>query len=388
MIYIFTLFVCMFCLIYFDIFNKKHKWTVAYKGLLIWVIAISALQYKMGTDMEAYMAWYKDLNTNNWSFSNLINDNKQYQPGWVALGYLCRFITDDFLLLKLVQATFVNIAVFSFFKRETRYVFVSILLYGLMSYLVVNFNLLRQSIALGFALYGFTYLRLKQYKKYYVFVLLSYLFHNSAIILIPLPIFALFNYTKKNTTILFSIFILIVCSLYFLNIEDLFLNILSSGFLGDNIAGSGLAYMSRDRLGVQSSFSVFSIQRIIMIVSVVYYMRKYNNTYYGAFGLIYIFFQILTGFLPILWRFRLYFDFSYYIILSQIIVEYPKSKKKISSIVLGIILILVFFFPLREYMTHVENSQYRNIDQYYPYHSIFDKEHDVKKQHFFDSLTL
>lgn len=117
-------------------------------------------------------------------------------------------------------------------------------------------------------------------------------------------------------------------------------------------------------------------------------MRKYNNTYYGAFGLIYIFFQILTGFLPILWRFRLYFDFSYYIILSQIIVEYPKSKKKISSIVLGIILILVFFFPLREYMTHVENSQYRNIDQYYPYHSIFDKEHDVKKQHFFDSLTL
>lgn len=387
MIYIFTLFVCMFCLIYFDILNKKQKRTVAYKGLLIWFIAISALQYNMGTDMGYYMEWYKNLNTNNWSFNNLINDNKQHQPGWVALGYLCRFITDDFLLLKLVQATFVNIAIFSFFKRETRYIFVSILLYGLMSYLVVNFNLMRQSIALGFALYGFTYLRLKQYKKYYLFVLLAFLFHNSAIILVLLPLFSL-KYTKRNTTILISIFILIICSLYYLNIENIFLNILYSGYLGDDIAGAGLAYMSRERLGVQSSFSVFSIQRIIMIVSIVYYMRKYNDTYFGAFGLIYIFLQILTGFLPILWRFRLYFDFAYYIILSQLIVEYPKTKKSISPIVLGIILVLVFFFPLREYLAHVENSQYRNIDQYYPYHSIFDKEHDVKKQQFFDNLTL
>lgn len=387
MIYIFTLFVCMFCLIYFDILNKKQKRTVAYKGLLIWFIAISALQYNMGTDMGYYMEWYKNLNTNNWSFNNLINDNKQHQPGWVALGYLCRFITDDFLLLKLVQATFVNIAIFSFFKRETRYIFVSILLYGLMSYLVVNFNLMRQSIALGFALYGFTYLRLKQYKKYYWFVLLAFLFHNSAIILVLLPLFSL-KYTKRNTTILISIFILIICSLYYLNIENILLNILYSGYLGVDISGAGLAYMSRERLGVQSSFSVFSIQRIIMIVSIVYYMRKYNDTYFGAFGLIYIFLQILTGFLPILWRFRLYFDFAYYIILSQLIVEYPKTKKSISPIVLGIILVLVFFFPLREYLAHVENSQYRNIDQYYPYHSIFDKEHDVKKQQFFDNLTL
>lgn len=387
MIYLITLFVCIFCLIYFDVLDKSRNRKIAFNGLLIWFIAISALQYKVGTDVEAYMAWYKCLSVNNFSLKSLISDNKQLQPGWMALGYLCRFVTEDYVLLKLSQAIFVNIAIFSFFKRETKYVFVSIFLYGLMSYFVINFNLMRQSIALGFALYGFTYMRLKDYKKYYLFILLAYLFHNSALILIPLPLLTLINYTRRSTTIVVCAFIVLLSSFYFLNIEKLFFSMIYSGFLGENISGAGLAYMSRDRLGVQSSFSVLSIQRIIMIVPIVYYMKKNKNPYYGALGLIYILFQILTGFLPILWRFRLYFDFSFYIVLTQMIAEYPKTKTKISPVALGIILMLVIFFPMRDYLTHVENSKYRNIDQYYPYHSIFDKEHDVKKQNFFESMS-
>lgn len=394
MLYIFTLIVCIYCAIHFDVLNKKNKRKSAYNGLLIWFIAISAFQFKVGTDMVYYMYEYENLNLNGFTINNLISNNGSRQPGWMTLCYFCRFITKDFLLLKLIQAIFVNIAIFSFFKRETKYVFVAIFLYALISYLVINFNLMRQSIALGFALYGFSYLRKKKYIKYYIFVLLAFLFHNSALILIPLPLINLFNsssnrsYSKKITYILISAFIVILCALSFLNLEDILYHLLFSGFLGDHNSSAGLAYMSRDRLGIQSSFSIISIQRIIMIVAVLYYMKKYNNHYYGILGLIYILFQILTGLLPILWRFRVYFDFPYYIILSQLIVDLPRIRNKISSVALIAIMTVVIYFPLRDYLTPFENSKYRYIDQYYPYHTIFDKEFDETKQHYFDTMTL
>lgn len=392
MIYIFTLLVCIYCLVYYDVLNNDHNRKAAYTGLLIWFIAISALQYKMGSDMVHYMDWYDRLNINSLSISDLIDNNQRYQPGWMALAYLCRFISEDFLLLKIVQATFVNIAIFSFFKRETKYVFVSIFLYALMSYLVINFNILRQSIALGFALYGFTYLRLKDYKKYYLFILLSYLFHNSAIILIPLPLIFLFinskkRYSRKSIRITILSFVAVLFVLPFLNLENILYDFLFSGYLGEHNSSAGLAYMSRDRLGVQSSFAVFSIQRLIMIVAVIYYMRKYNDPFYGVLGFIYILFQILTSFLPILWRFRLFFDFPFYILLSQLIVKLPQINKKISSVILTVIIAIVIYFPVREYLAHIGDSKYKNIDQYYPYYSIFDKEHDWAKQYFFETLT-
>lgn len=387
MIYIITLLACVFCSIRFDVKGRTHNKEQAYRLLMMWFIGISGFQYMIGTDMESYMQWYQSLSLKNWSLQNLISDNKQYQPGWMALCCFCRFISDDFLLLKLVQATFVNIAVFSFFKRETKYVFTAVFMYALMSYLVVNFNIMRQSFALGFALYAFSYLKFKDYKKYYFYVFLAYMFHNSAFILIPLPLLTYFRFTKRYAYTLVFLFLVTLSVLASVNLENLLINILQSGYLGDNITELGSSYMSRDRLGVQTDFSILSIHRFLIISVVIYYITKYKDVYNGSLGLAYILLLIISSFLPILWRFRLYIDFSFYIILAQVIVESPRKCLQKNTLFVYLTLLFVFsYFPFREYLTPVENSSYRNIDQYYPYHSILNKEHDERKQHFFDSL--
>lgn len=389
MIYIFTLFVCVLCSIYYDVMNKRYKRKFVYKGLLIWFIAVSALQYMMGTDMVYYVEWYNELSLRNWSIKDLISDNKQYQPGWLALGYFCRVFTEDYLLLKILQATFVNISVFSFFKRETKYIFTAVCLYALMSYLVVNFNLMRQSIALGFSLYCFTYLRKKDYIRYYIFVFLAYLFHNSALVLIPLPLLTYVRFTKVYIYALIAFFMVAVFILPRLNLEGIMFSILQSGTLGGDISELGATYMSRDRLGVQSHFAIFSLQRLFIVIVVLSYVLKYKDPYYGALGVIYILFQILSGFLPVLWRFRLYLDFSYYVLLANCLIMFSKSNNRVkTTMVFAVMFFLIIYFPVRDYLSPVEKSKYRNIDQYYPYHSVFDKVHDQKKQNFFDSLTL
>ena len=389
MIYIITLLVCVFCSLHFDVKNKTHNKELSYRLLLIWFIAVSGLQYMMGTDMESYMQWYQTLSLKNWSFQNLISSNKQYQPGWMALCYICRFISDDFVLLKLIQAIFVNISVFLFFKRETKYIFTTVSMYALMSYLVVNFNLMRQSFALGFALYAFTYLKMKDYKKYYFFVFLAYMFHNSAFILILLPLLTCFKFVKRYPYTLIILFLAIISVLASVNLENLLINVLQSNYLGESITELGTSYMSHSRLGVQEAdFSIFSIHRLLIIAVVVYYISKYKDGYNGILGFAYVLLLIVTSFLPILWRFRLYIDFSFYIILARVVVELSRKCQQKNKLFVYLTLFFVFsYFPFREYLAPVENSSYRNIDQYYPYHSILNKEHDKRKQYFFNTLT-
>lgn len=389
MIYVFSILVCFFCLMYYDVMGKTYKRQQFFHGLLIWFIIISGFQYMLGTDMEAYMSWYKDLDIESFTLSDLISDNSQYQPGWLAFGYICRFISSDFFWLKLFQASFVNIAIFSFFKRETKHVFTAIFIYAIISYLVVNFNLMRQSIALGFALFGLSDLHRKRYIRFYVFVFFAYMFHNSSLVLIPLPIVTYFRYSKRYLIGLGTVFILGIFIMTRLDLESLVSNLLLSGDLGEDISTMGSSYMSRDRLGAQSGFSVFSVQRLMIVIIVFLYMKIHKDSFYGSLGLLYVFFLVFTGFMPILWRFRLYVDFAYYIILANAIIEFPRLVPHKYSVLLFVsIMFFVTYTPIRDYFLHVENSQYRNIDQYYPYHSIFDKEHDKKKQNFFDSLTL
>ena len=181
MLYTFSLLFCLFIAIWYDILGQSKYKNTWYHILLFCFIAISALQFQVGTDIPHYMKEYKQFDVDNFKFSDLFEGGEdRRQPGWILLMYVCRFFTEEFVFFKIIQAMFLNIAVFSFFRRETKNVFLCIFLYALISYLVLNFNLLRQSFALGFTLYGYTYLRNKQIAKYLLCVFAAFMFHNSA----------------------------------------------------------------------------------------------------------------------------------------------------------------------------------------------------------------
>ena len=138
--YILSLIVCVYCVIHFDIFERRNNRKLAYRWLLIWFIVLSGFQYMVGIDIVSYVKEYQTLNTNNLTWKDITEYHVRYQPGWMLLCYICRFITSDYVLIKMIQAIFLNVAIFSFFKKHSQYLFTSILLYAISDYLVLNFQ--------------------------------------------------------------------------------------------------------------------------------------------------------------------------------------------------------------------------------------------------------
>ena len=388
MIYILSILVCVYCSIHFDVMGNTHNRKRVYRLLLIWFIAVSGLQYMVGSDTPNYMSNYKILNPDLISLENILNYDVRYQPGWMLLSYLCRFVTEDFLLLKILIATFLNISIFVFFEKNTKYIFTAILLYALLDYLVLNFNVLRHSVAIGFALYAISAIKDSNWIRFILYFCCAYMFHNSALLLL---IFPLIKFLKYNKYAIVAIYMFLFIIIYFLAKTDLALlmsNILFSGYIDSEIAQIGQGYLSSERLGGQSDFAIFSITRLIFFGAVTYYLLHYKYSFWGMFGIAYIFFLVISGFMPILWRFRLYVDFPFLVIISQVIIDIITHRiffrKRI--IVVPIIYSLTIFLFTKDLFSKAPGEKYAAIDQYYPYHSIFNPQINQEQMIYFESV--
>lgn len=83
-------------------------------------------------------------------------------------------------------------------------------------YMLVSFGMLRQICAVSIVIYSFRHFQKKQYLKYAFFTLLALGFHVTAIISIPLLVFAAINVGSKNIKLLYRI--IIVIAFYFVSI--------------------------------------------------------------------------------------------------------------------------------------------------------------------------
>ena len=372
MIYVFTLIVCL-CLVWkYDWHGEiKHKeyWL---NGLLVWYILLSALQYYVGTDIAIYIEKYTYFREafNLESFVN--NVEERVQPGWLLLSFFCKLFTDDFILMKIIQAVFFNIAVFSFFKRESKYVFLCIFFFSVVDYLVCNFNVLRQSYSIAFGLYAVSYLKNGNYWKYGLFVILAFMFHNSALLLLALPIIKFFKPNRYTIPLVLGAVVLVIYTLIKVNMESLAYSIVGSGMMGDSGSDIAMMYLNDDKLGAREG-AKFTFHALIVFIVVTYYIIKRRDFFWGGFGVAYLFVLMLTTMMPILWRYRLFFDFPYYVMLAQLIVEFPLKRFKQIKYLFYIGAIAVFmYFPIKDYLYKAPYEKHRYIDQYYPYHSIFD----------------
>lgn len=389
MIYLISLALCLFLTVVYDILGfSKNKWHWYYL-LLVWFIFVSGFQYMVGTDIPEYIYEYNHF-YNELRFDVGDIDGRR-QHGWVLLCYFCRQITNDITLLKLLQAIFVNVSIFHFFKREAKYVFLCLTFYAMSTYLLLNFNVLRQSISLGFALYAISYYSRKRYFVSILFLYGAYMFHSSALVLLVLPIFSLIKYNKY---ILYVLSVLSIFLFYFLFKMDVNL-IFDSVFdvFDEGLFEIGQSYVNSDRLGVQDTKLTYTrFVRIFLILFVIlYYTKKYKNIFFGGMGLLYLILLVFSFVVPIFFRFGTFYELPFYVILSTVIIEYPQNRLHQVRYVFYICAFALYsFFPFREYSQKYEGSQYRYIDQYYPYHSVLEpdveEKIDQKKLQFFKTF--
>lgn len=174
----------------YDMRNYKHMEWVSYWSFFIILVFIAGLRYRIGTDSIVYENEYEQMPT-LWELARFKFSSIRYEPGFLLFASIPRTISSDFTLLQFFQATVVNLVVFWFIKNNTSHKFLALTFYFIILYLNLCTQVMREALAVCMFLLAWPAFRDGKWWKYYIFAILAFCFHTSAILLLILPLLCL-----------------------------------------------------------------------------------------------------------------------------------------------------------------------------------------------------
>lgn len=372
MVYILILLYIVFLVFRYDVQNLKEGKNANYQILWGIFVLVAGLSYHVGGDSIGYEITFK-----NYRFVNSIDDvfdgnllANSKEPLWVFVNILFSKVFGDFQFLKFAIALFFNTTVFWFIKKHSPKPFFSVLLYAVILGLHLNFQVLRESVAIGLFLIAFDKLcgEKKHYLQYYLIVLVAFLFHRFAFAMLIVPLFFLLKMRWWYYAIL-GLFLFAGPK-----VNEL---IFSSGLflLDDSVSGSLEHFMESDEYQIVN-LSIFGIiHTIIKIIPFWLLLLFSEETIFKKMGsaylLIYVFNAVSVG---IFYRFNDYLLFPFVVAAASSFknINYTKTAKLLGTrFPKPFFNIIITIFVVATIVGHVTNERFF---EYYPYSSIITKQ--------------
>lgn len=344
---------------------------------LYWIICLSiilifGLRYRVGGDTIHYMQLYDAtpaLGDGIWEYALIYFK----EPGILFLFSAVKRFCDSFYIVQLCHVAFVNIVVFFFLKENTRNKYLSVLLYFFLFAFYYNTEIIKESVALCFALLGYRSLNNGKLIQYYLFAVAALLFHVSALFLLFVPLLL-----KTKIKVVYLMILFLVVSLFG---NFILSNVIS--LFGTHIFDR-IMYASEYQLGNYGKW--WNFMKTAVIVLYVYHLSvqskstdQYNLKLLKlacAFGALTIseyagFYRILNYFYPIL-----------IVCISNYLENLKKSSSfSLNSIILAVMLFVFFMLPyLKDTSDKVPNTHYYCL--WFPYYSIMDEQIDANREAF------
>ena len=312
-IYIF-IFIYIFALIFFFDLKSAHpnhskKAKLHYHILEVIFILVVGLSYRVGSDTIGYMdgfPYYPTFVT--FSFDNLSEYTRE--PLWVLLNITIRSTFNDFSFVMLFCAITINVVIFKLIKENSLYPFSTLLLYYLLGWINVSFEMLRQTCAVAFIIWGCLYLLKGDRKAFFIRSFPAIFFHISGIFVVLLLL--AFSYIKINKVSLMACF-----SIFFIGIllKNSFGDVLN--MINIISAGSGevyAEYLDSENYGLLNrSFygyvENFCLNLFLPGSVVVYYYRKGINHNFIRILLVFVVLSSLSSVLGIIHRMAAYLQY-------------------------------------------------------------------------------
>ena len=172
---------------------SQHLKNIKYKKLSKWIffsaiiipVLIAGLRDSVGSDFDNYVSIYDQLYYN---FSGIIDAiiNSRFEPSWVILNYLVRFIFDDVQFLFLISALLTWLLSFKAIYDNKDYINIGLsVLILLFIYYNMSFNIVRQVLAISISMLSIKPILEKRKWKFIIIMLFSSSFHYTAFVFIP-----------------------------------------------------------------------------------------------------------------------------------------------------------------------------------------------------------
>lgn len=208
---------------------KSHRFWLLYIILSL----ITGLSYALGGDKQTYLTEFGDYSSNIFNiFTEIELGFKQrgQMPGWVIVNCIAKSVFNSFYVVQIIEAFFINFAVFYTIKRYTQRTFFAVLVYCFsLTYFVFNLEVMREAFAIGFFLLGTDTYFQKKYAITVVLFFLACLFHVSAFVALLFP-FMRFRITLKRFPFV------LLASLLFYVLSNFVFKVLVSALFGQESA--------------------------------------------------------------------------------------------------------------------------------------------------------
>lgn len=193
--YLIPAIVTIICAIHYDINNRRDAGRYfAATFLFVYLTLLMGLRYHVGGDSLTYEGVFQfssDLST--WEFDYLYI----YQPGFTFLYAVAKSIKDSFTTFQIIHALLLNIMLFIFIWKNTRYRFIALAIIEYTVYLYFSTEILRECLAVMVFALNFPSYRDRKWLKFYLGVALAMLFHPSAVILVILPLMHSWRFNRR-----------------------------------------------------------------------------------------------------------------------------------------------------------------------------------------------
>lgn len=358
--------------------SKGRDWL--YFIVLILVIFVSAFAFSLGTDGPKYQDSFEyDIPTLSHLSRIFINSYKaRWQPGFILMMSLCKTINPSFYFFKLVYATVLNISIFTFFRRNTNYLFMAILYYLMLYGLYFNFEIFREAMALTVFIWAYPLINQKKWAKYYLLCIVAIMFHTSALILFFVPLISLLKVGNMTTTMImfFATIVLIVISSQTTSIIARLLS------YSEDLDSNYAYYFDQSRLN-KNAFSLtklgvwFALIVDVFLPLIMLYIlpRQHGTKDYYPLIFIVTLLVVPSRSYVVLFRFGNYFavfKILFYLEMFDYIVSTISNRKWNYLIFALVCFIYVGYFFQQDNLRENEWGV-KGIDRYYPYTSIMDK---------------
>jgi hypothetical protein len=181
------LYIMTFLCGFYDFLKKNKAMTILLTGVLfLFFFFFAGFRYQTGWDWQNYTALFKELPLDYDELINFIkNSGTSFETGYVMVNYWVKLMGGNVQWIFAMFA-FLSIGIFWYaLPRYTPYVFVTLLIY-LFNIYYLNFSYIRQGFSVVLFFYSLQYIKEKNFKKYLFFTFISFLFHSSSVIALPL----------------------------------------------------------------------------------------------------------------------------------------------------------------------------------------------------------
>lgn len=384
MIYIIIFFIVLYGIYRYDFKNSIDAKQGYFLYVFILLTCVSALKYRVGSDILVYMSEYEDYLPLSKLTINYVFDNANRQPGWILLVSILKSLSSSFIVFQFIQAIFINYAIGRTILFNTKYIFTATLFYFVYLYTELNFEVMRESLAVGFFLLSLEAYKKNLWLKYYILVFLSLMFHLSAFFLFLLPFIKLLPINRK---IIWG-YLMALCLIYFMILpilHDVFKGIVLWGALEEKAS----SYLESERYHVEYGY-LFMLKSLTVLA--VNYWISIINGYYNCcrkwmlqIGILYFLIEVANIGIPFFYRFNNYILLIYLLLLVNSIYAIIAHLyfAKIRGLLLLSLICISIYLPINAYFVP---TSFRNIPEYrkyYPYYTIFTKEIDPLRERAF-----